>query len=47
MTLLSVRVRVCARVCAHVCVCVYMPHVFYPFICQWTLRLLPCPGYCK
>ena len=23
------------------------PHLLYPFICQWTLRLLPCPGYCK
>ena len=19
----------------------------YPFICQWTFRLLPCPSYCK
>ena len=19
----------------------------YPFVCQWTSRLLPCPGYCK
>ena len=19
----------------------------YPFICQWTFRLVPCPGYCK
>ena len=24
-----------------------MPHLLYPFICRWTLRLLPCPGYCK
>ena len=23
-----------------------VPHL-YPFICWWTLRLLPCPGYCK
>ena len=21
--------------------------VLYPFICQWTSRLLPCPSYCK
>ena len=27
--------------------CIYVPHLFYPFICRWTLRLLPCPGYCK
>ena len=26
---------------------VYVPHLLYPFICRWTLRLLPCPGYCK
>ena len=24
----------------------YIPHVVYPFICQWTLILLPCLGYC-
>ena len=23
------------------------PYLLYPFICRWTLRLLPCPGYCK
>ena len=27
--------------------CVYVPQLSYPFICQWTSRLLPCPGYCK
>ena len=27
--------------------CVYLPQLPYPFICQWTSRLLPCPGYCK
>ena len=27
--------------------CIYVPHLLYPFICRWTLRLLPCPGYCK
>ena len=25
--------------------CIYV-HL-HPFICQWTSRLLPCPGYCK
>ena len=24
----------------------YVPHL-YPFICQWTFKLLPCLGYCK
>ena len=23
------------------------PYRHYPFLCGWTLRLLPCPGYCK
>ena len=23
------------------------PHLLYPFICWWTSRLLPWPGYCK
>ena len=27
--------------------CVYVPQLSYPFICQWTSRLLPCPSYCK
>ncbi|KAB0374359.1 hypothetical protein FD755_014615, partial [Muntiacus reevesi] len=27
----------------HACV----PYCLYPFICQWTLRLLPCLGCCK
>ena len=22
-------------------------HLLYPFLCWWTFRLLPCPGYCK
>ena len=22
-------------------------HLLYPFLCQWTFRLLPCLGYCK
>ena len=25
--------------------CIYMPRLLYPFICQWTFRLLPCLGY--
>ena len=24
-----------------------MYHVHYQFLCQWTSRLFPCPGYCK
>ena len=24
-----------------------VPQLSYPFVCQWTSRLLPCPGYCK
>ena len=27
--------------------CVYVPLLSYPFICWWTSRLLPCPGYYK
>ena len=27
--------------------CVYIPQLSFPFICRWTSRLLPCPGYCK
>ena len=27
--------------------CVYVPQLFYPFVCQWTSRLFPCPSYCK
>ena len=27
--------------------CVYVSQLSYPFICQWTSRLLPCPGYYK
>ena len=25
----------------------YAPHVLYPFICQWTFKLLSFPGYHK
>ena len=24
-----------------------VPHLLYPFICQWTCRLFPSLGYCK
>ena len=24
-----------------------IPHFLYPFICQWTFKLLPCLGCCK
>ena len=27
--------------------CVYVPQLPYPFICQRTSRLLPCPSYCN
>ena len=27
--------------------CVYVPQLFYPFVCRWTFWLLPCPGYYK
>ena len=27
--------------------CVYVPQLSYPFICQRTSRLFPCPGYYK
>ena len=36
----------CFSVC--VCVCVCTPHIFfYLFVCQQTVRFLPCLGYCK
>ena len=27
--------------------CIYISHLFYPFICQWTFQLLPCVDSCK
>ena len=27
--------------------CIHVPRLLYPFLCQRTLRLLPCLGYCK
>ena len=26
---------------------IYIPQLLYPFIFQWTFRVLPCLGYCK
>ena len=26
---------------------IYVTQLPYPFVCQWTSRLLPCPSYCK
>ena len=31
----------------HTHIYIYAPHLLYPFICQWTFRLLPCLGYCN
>ena len=28
----------------HIVYCIYIPHLPYPFICQWTFRLLLCPS---
>ena len=25
--------------------CVYVPQLYYPFVCGWTSKLLPCPRY--
>ena len=27
--------------------CIYVPHLLYPFVCWWAIKLFPCPGYCK
>ena len=27
--------------------CIYVPQLPYPFVCWWTSRLFPCPGYYK
>ena len=34
---------ICFNIILH---CVYVTQLSYPFICRWTSRLLPCPGYC-
>ena len=39
--------RLSMRMCMWIFYCIYVPHLLYPFICQWTFRLLPCLGYCK
>ena len=33
--------------CVCICVYIYIPQLLYPFICQWTSKLLPCSSYCK
>ena len=27
--------------------CIYAPQLLYPVICQWTIGLFPCNGYCQ
>ena len=27
--------------------CIYVSHLLYSFLCWWTFRLCPHPGYCK
>ena len=27
--------------------CIYAPHLLFPFLCWWTLKLFPCLGCCK
>ena len=34
-------------VCVYIYIYIYIPHLLFPFFCQWTLKLLPCLGYCK
>ena len=34
-------------VCVCVCVCICTPHLLYPFISWWALRLFTYLGYCK
>ena len=37
-----------ASIPCYLCLCVYtVPYLLYPFLCQWTFRLLPCLGYSK
>ena len=26
---------------------IYVSHFLYPYTCQWTFKLFPCPGYCR
>ena len=40
-------VCVCACICVCVCVYTHTPHLLYACICQWTFKLLSCPGHCK
>ena len=34
-------------ICYHFKMNWYVPQLSYPFICWWTSRLFPCPGYYK
>ena len=36
-----------AAAAAAIFYCVYVPLLSFPFVCRWTSRLLPCPGYYK
>ena len=35
------------RISFLIILCMYLPHFVYPFICQWTLGLLPPFSYCE
>ena len=34
------------NMCLWIFYCIYVPHLLYPFICQWTFGSFPCLGYC-
>ena len=40
-------IQICSFIWLILFHCICVPHLPYPFICRWTSRLLPCPGYCK
>ena len=39
--------QICSFLCWVIVHCIYVPHLLCLFICRWTPRLHPCPGYCK
>ena len=48
----TVHSTVCVCVCIlhvyiYIYIYIYTPHLFYPLICLWILRLLLCLGNCK
>ena len=53
LQLTSIPLYVCVCVYTHththkyMYACIYTSHLLYPFICWWTLRLLPYLGNCK